>query len=51
MSRGDIANHLRLAVETASRLFSRLQDAQLINISGKSISLRDMEKLEVLCGE
>ncbi|NQZ53742.1 MAG: fumarate/nitrate reduction transcriptional regulator Fnr [Piscirickettsiaceae bacterium] len=51
MSRGDIANHLGLAVETVSRLFSRFQDDQLINIAGKSISLRDMEKLEVLCGE
>ncbi|MFW5450411.1 MAG: fumarate/nitrate reduction transcriptional regulator Fnr [Methylophagaceae bacterium] len=51
MSRSDIANHLGLAVETVSRLFSRFQEEQLIRISSKEISLLDMEKLEILCGE
>lgn len=50
MSRGDIANHLGLAVETVSRLFSRFQDEGLIGIQNKSISLRDLEKLKALCG-
>ncbi len=50
MSRGDIGNHLGLAVETVSRLFSRFQDDGLIAIRGKAISLRDTEKLTQLCG-
>mgnify|MGYP002153685935 CR=1 FL=1 len=50
MSRGDIANHLGLAVETISRIFSRFQADGLISIAGKAISLRDMEKLKQLCG-
>ncbi|MDH5358313.1 MAG: fumarate/nitrate reduction transcriptional regulator Fnr [Gammaproteobacteria bacterium] len=49
MSRGDIANHLGLAVETVSRLFSRFQDEGLITITGKAIALKDMEKLQSLC--
>ena len=50
MSRADIANHLGLAVETISRLLSRFQDDDLISIAGKSIVLRDIEKLTQLCG-
>jgi len=50
MSRGDIANHLGLAVETVSRIFSRFQDDGLISIAGKAISLQDMDKLKALCG-
>jgi len=50
MSRGDIANHLGLAVETISRIFSRFQDEGLILIEGKSISLLDVDKLKALCG-
>lgn len=50
MSRGDIANHLGLAVETISRLFSRFQDEGLIDIQNKAISLRDVERLKQLCG-
>ncbi len=50
MSRGDIANHLGLAVETVSRILSRFQEDGLISIAGKAISLRDMDKLNKLCG-
>ncbi|OUR73044.1 Crp/Fnr family transcriptional regulator [Methylophaga sp. 41_12_T18] len=50
MSRGDIANHLGLAVETISRLFSRFQEESLIVINGKSISLIDMDELKKICG-
>ncbi|PHS27162.1 MAG: Crp/Fnr family transcriptional regulator [Methylophaga sp.] len=50
MSRSDIANHLGLAVETVSRLFSRFQDGGLILMVGKSISLQNKQKLEQLCG-
>lgn len=50
MSRGDIANHLGLAVETVSRILSRFQDDGLISLAGKGISLREMDKLKQLCG-
>lgn len=50
MSRGDIANHLGLAVETISRLFTRFQEDGLIDIHNKSISLRNSDKLKQLCG-
>jgi len=50
MSRGDIANHLGLAVETVSRIFSRFQESGLITIAGKEISLVEMDELNKLCG-
>jgi CRP/FNR family transcriptional regulator len=50
MSRGDIANHLGLAVETVSRVLSRFQEEDLIRIIGKNIVLRDIEKINELCG-
>lgn len=50
MSRGDIANHLGLAVETISRVFSRFQEEGLISILGKRIVLNEIEKLKKLCG-
>ncbi|NOQ94302.1 MAG: fumarate/nitrate reduction transcriptional regulator Fnr [Methylophaga sp.] len=50
MSRGDIANHLGLAVETVSRIFSRFQDEGLISLDGKAISLQEMDRLKALCG-
>ncbi|MBL1321419.1 MAG: fumarate/nitrate reduction transcriptional regulator Fnr [Methylophaga sp.] len=50
MSRSDIANHLGLAVETVSRLFSRFQEEGLISIAGKALSVQDIEKLKQLCG-
>jgi CRP/FNR family transcriptional regulator len=50
MSRADIGNHLGLAVETVSRLFSRFDDDGLIEQTGKSIKLTDISSLEALCG-
>ena len=50
MTRGDIADHLGLAVETVSRVFSRFQDDGLLEIAGKMILLRNRVKLEELCG-
>jgi CRP/FNR family transcriptional regulator, anaerobic regulatory protein len=49
MSRGDIANHLGLAVETVSRVLTRLQEEGLITITGKQTSLRDLDKIKALC--
>jgi CRP/FNR family transcriptional regulator len=39
MSRGDIANHLRLAAETVSRVMRRFQDQGLICVEGRDIEL------------
>jgi len=50
MSRSDIANHLGLAVETISRVFSKFHSDDLIMINGKSIALLDIPNLEALCG-
>ncbi|RKZ78787.1 MAG: Crp/Fnr family transcriptional regulator [Gammaproteobacteria bacterium] len=50
MARSDIANHLGLAVETVSRILSRFQDDELITITGKTISLTNIDKLKALCG-
>ena len=50
MSRSDIANHLGLAVETISRVFTKFQDNGLIKIEGKVVLLAEMERLQALCG-
>lgn len=50
MSRGDIANHLGLAVETVSRIFTRLQEEGLITTFGKGIVLHDIARIKELCG-
>lgn len=50
MSRGDIANHLGLAVETVSRLLGRLQDAGVVHFEGKSVTIKDLQSLQSLCG-
>lgn len=50
MSRSDIANHLGLAVETISRVFTKFHDNGLIAIKGKTIALIDLPRLEALCG-
>ncbi|MCK7576733.1 MAG: helix-turn-helix domain-containing protein [Chromatiales bacterium] len=42
MSRNDIANYLGLAVETVSRLFSRLQDDGILVVRSRHVRLRDM---------
>jgi len=41
MSRGDIANYLRLAAETVSRVLSRFRSQQLIRIEGRELELLD----------
>ena len=48
MSRGDIANYLRLASETVSRVLRRLQDQKLIHVEGRDVELLDRSALQDL---
>ena len=51
MSRNEIGNFLGLAVETISRVFSKLQKRSLIQVNGKEIELLDREHLRTISGE
>ena len=46
MPRTDIANYLRLAPETVSRLLGRFQDGDLIRARGRNLEMRDRPGLE-----
>ena len=48
MSRTDIANHLRLATETVSRVLARFQGSGWIDVDRKRIKLLDLESLSEL---
>jgi CRP/FNR family transcriptional regulator, anaerobic regulatory protein len=48
MTRTDIANYLRLASETVSRVFRRFQDDGLIHVERREIELTDRKQLEAL---
>ena len=50
MSRNDIANYLGLAVETVSRLFSRLQSEGIIDVDRKLIQITDLPALHKIAG-
>jgi len=50
MSRNDIGNYLGLAVETVSRLFSRLQEDGILMVRSRHVQLRDMPRLQTLAG-
>jgi CRP/FNR family transcriptional regulator len=50
MPRGDIANYLRLAPETVSRVLSRLRSQGIIDIDGRRVDLIDRTALRVLAG-
>lgn len=45
MSRNDIGNFLGLAVETVSRVFTRLQKQGVIFVDGKEVEVLDMQGL------
>jgi len=48
MSRGDIANYLRLAAETVSRVLSRFRARKLIQIEGRELHLLDAPGLRAI---
>ena len=50
MSRNDIGNYLGLAVETVSRLFSRLQDDGILAVRSRNVRLLDLPRLQVIGG-
>lgn len=50
MSRTDIANYLRLAPETVSRVLKRLQEDGLLSVDRRELEIRDCARLELLAG-
>jgi CRP/FNR family transcriptional regulator len=48
MSRGDIANYLRLAAETVSRVLSRFRAQNLIAIEGRELEVLDRTRLRAI---
>ncbi|GMU67819.1 MAG: Crp/Fnr family transcriptional regulator [Steroidobacteraceae bacterium] len=48
MTRTDIANYLRLAAESVSRVFRRFQDDGLIRVDRREIGILDLRALEEL---
>lgn len=48
MTRTDIANYLRLAPETVSRVFRRFQDEGMIQVERREIEITDRKHLETL---
>ena len=50
MSREDIANHLRLAPETVSRVFTQLGAEGVIDVRRRRVRLVDEERLQSLAG-
>ena len=51
MSRADIASYLALAVETVSRVLTRLQERGLLEVKRNLVGIRDLESLEQLAEE
>ncbi len=50
MTRNDIGSYLGLAVETVSRVFTRFNDAGLISVRRRNITLNDIERLRHMAG-
>lgn len=48
MRRLDIAGYLGLTVETISRLFSRLRCNNMITVTGRSITINDLDRLKAM---
>jgi len=50
MSRGDIANYLGLALETVSRLFTKMESDGLLAVNRKSVDILRRDLLDEMCG-
>ncbi|MGA9333784.1 MAG: helix-turn-helix domain-containing protein [Rudaea sp.] len=48
MSRNDIANYLRLAAETVSRVLSRFREQRMLQIDGRDLEILDVPRLREL---
>jgi CRP/FNR family transcriptional regulator len=48
MSRVDIGNYLGLTVETVSRVFSRMQKMDILQVDNKEIEILDLEGLRTM---
>ena len=48
MARTDIANYLRLAPETVSRVLRRMQDDGLLAVDRREVELLDHDRIEAL---
>jgi CRP/FNR family transcriptional regulator len=48
MSRTDMANYLRLAAETVSRVLRRFQDEGIVNVDRRELEIRDPARLHAL---
>ena len=51
MSRADIASYLALAVETVSRVLTRLQEGEVLDVQRNHVRILDLEKLALLAEE
>jgi CRP/FNR family transcriptional regulator len=50
LSRGDIGDFLGLTIETVSRQLTKLRQLGAIEVSGRRITVPDVEELRALCG-
>ncbi len=50
MSRGEIGNYLGLAVETVSRVMTRFQKNNIIQVNGKEVTIIDLPAMQKLVG-
>jgi CRP/FNR family transcriptional regulator len=50
MGRTDIANYLRLAPETVSRVLKRFQEENLVRVDRREVELVDRARLEDIAG-
>jgi CRP/FNR family transcriptional regulator len=48
MSRTDMANYLRLAAETVSRVLRRFQDEGIVHVDRRELEIRDPARLQAL---
>jgi CRP/FNR family transcriptional regulator, anaerobic regulatory protein len=47
LTRQDIASYLGLTIETVSRLISKFRKAQVIDVDGRQMKLKDLRKLQI----